>query len=546
LHSQIILEIAIECTCFKIANQYYYIIKHIVIFVCIEYFFKVYDIIGNVILNNQRRQLVVGSGISGMTMALLLAKQQLPVTLIEKTPQIGGAMRRFWRQGIPFDTGFHFTGGFDQGLGQMLKVLGIDDVVIEEPFRVHLYLAESKRKISLPTSGLSGVSEYLSQIYPDEAVAVNKFYAMEKEVMENTPMYDLRHGGDFGNLAMNHYDFITLKSFFDEYNVSKELRAVLGAASMCHGMLTSEVSVSSHCRINCGFSEHISRVRSGGDAFIDGFQREAKKLAVDIRAGVTVTECSEFDAAKNCHLVRLSDGSSINIDRAFWSIHPRAILASLPAERVTESFRQRIMNFEDSCGFFTIFGIIEPTLESFNSELTSCLSCHNLDNILLSTDGQYGMGVVLAEEVGKNGKRYQTLTAFATVLPGETAQWDKLDYHRDPDYLKYKDKKSAKLCAFLYEAYPELSGRFKLIESASMLTFKKYVPPTGCAYGIRQKIGTNNLWGRLPVRNFYAIGQSSLLPGTFGAMMSAFVLFRRLIGEDAFSSLIEAKLGDPL
>lgn len=491
----------------------------------------------------RKQQLVIGSGISGMSMALLLANEQFPVILLEKTPQIGGSMRRFWRKGIPFDTGFHFTGGFNWGLGQMLKVLNLDDVVKEEPFRVHLYLAESKRKISLPSDGLSSVCEYLCENYPQETEAVRSFYAMEKEIMESTPMYDLRSMNDMTNLMMNHYDFMTLHSFFEKYNVSRELRAVLGAASMCHGMLSSEASVGSHCRINCGFSDHISRVTNGGDAFIKGFKREAKRLNIDVRPGVTIAECLQLDASNNCHSVRLTDGSVLEIDRAFLAIHPQSILNILPPARVSEAFRKRVSSFEDSCGFFTIFGIIDPELEDFHSELTSCLSSHDLDNILVSFQDAYGMGVVLAEERGKDDRKYQTLTAFATVQPAETAQWNNCDYHKDSSYLEYKKNKSAKLMTLLFEAYPELRSRFKLIESASMLTFKNYIPPTGCAYGIRQKIGNNNLWGRLPVRNFYAIGQSALLPGTLGAMMSSFVLFRRLIGENAYSNLINAKLG---
>ena len=47
--------------------------------------------------------LVVGSGISGMTMALLLAKAGRKVLLIEKQAAIGGCMRRFKCKGVPFE-----------------------------------------------------------------------------------------------------------------------------------------------------------------------------------------------------------------------------------------------------------------------------------------------------------------------------------------------------------------------------------------------------------------------------------------------------------
>jgi all-trans-retinol 13,14-reductase len=76
-------------------------------------------------------ELVVGSGISGMTLALLLGLNGRSVLLLEKSHRIGGSMVRFYRNGVPFDTGFHFTGGFHENgmLHDMLKVLRIQDLI---------------------------------------------------------------------------------------------------------------------------------------------------------------------------------------------------------------------------------------------------------------------------------------------------------------------------------------------------------------------------------------------------------------------------------
>ena len=59
--------------------------------------------------------IVVGSGISGLTMSLLLAMNGHRVLLLEKGPAIGGSLSRFSRRGVSFDTGFHFTGGLHEG-----------------------------------------------------------------------------------------------------------------------------------------------------------------------------------------------------------------------------------------------------------------------------------------------------------------------------------------------------------------------------------------------------------------------------------------------
>ena len=67
--------------------------------------------------------------------------------------------------------------------------------------------------------------------------------------------------------------------------------------------------------------------------------------------------------------------------------------------------------------------------------------------------------------------------------------------------------------------------------------------PDGSAYGVKQKIGQFNLFGKLRLRNTYAAGQSSLLPGLVGAMMSSFIVGRSIVGKDEYSSFLRQRLG---
>ena len=75
-----------------------------------------------------RRALVIGGGITGMSAALLLSRSGMDVTLIEKHPRLAPLLRGFWRQGVHFETGFHFAGGLDRTglLRTWLHALGLD------------------------------------------------------------------------------------------------------------------------------------------------------------------------------------------------------------------------------------------------------------------------------------------------------------------------------------------------------------------------------------------------------------------------------------
>ena len=82
----------------------------------------------------------------------------------------------------------------------------------------------------------------------------------------------------------------------------------------------------------------------------------------------------------------------------------------------------------------------------------------------------------------------------------------------------------------------------KVIDSASMLTFRDYLHSyDGTAYGVKQKIGQYNLFGKLPYHNIYVAGQSAFLPGLLGAMMSAFIVARWNLGKEVYEQFIDAR-----
>jgi all-trans-retinol 13,14-reductase len=66
--------------------------------------------------------------------------------------------------------------------------------------------------------------------------------------------------------------------------------------------------------------------------------------------------------------------------------------------------------------------------------------------------------------------------------------------------------------------------------------------PDGSAYGIKQKIGQFNVVGRLPLKNLYAAGQSAVLPGIIGSMMSSFIVGRNMMGKDRYGAFVNQGL----
>src|SRR5665648_248385 len=72
---------------------------------------------------------IIGSGVSGLTAALILAKEGRRVLVLEQHSRPGGLMQNFRRGSLVFPTGVHRLGALDKGqiLWRYFKYLGVLD-----------------------------------------------------------------------------------------------------------------------------------------------------------------------------------------------------------------------------------------------------------------------------------------------------------------------------------------------------------------------------------------------------------------------------------
>jgi len=504
--------------------------------------------------------IIVGSGISGMTLALLLAMNRYSVLLLEKSPRIGGAMARFYRQGIPFDTGFHFTGGFNKfvhksgdrnGLLQdMLAVLGISNelspiFITGEQNNRFLFEAE-QAAFGMPT-GYQETIEKIKEYFPGETAGIDRYFKMVRDVYLKTAAMDLRQISlEQGFLEE---DFVSLDNVLCRLTDNPLLKGLLSAYSMCYGVKPSEISFAGHSRVSYSLYESVARVKDGGDAFIRAFRKRFSEFDIDIRCGEYIAACDDI---KNKHVGRfiLNTGEEIASNCCIFTIHPQEILKTLPEKKLSKAFVNRVNAFEPSAGFFSVYGVLEDNgttdkqSDNFAPAILSLFPEADANRMIDSAyPGNSALVIMKSQEMAR-GKSCRLLNAFEVSFPEHVRTWkNSRPGNRPPGYHEYKKKRIKSIKERILKAYPEFRNSYKVMDASSILTCRDFLnSPHGSAYGIKQKTGQINLFGRIAFRNIYAAGQSSVLPGIIGAMISSFIVVRSITGKKSFHSFINKRL----
>jgi len=492
--------------------------------------------------------IVVGSGIAGLTASRVLSQHGKRVLLLEKATILGGSLARFRIEGIPYDVGFHFTGGFNDErtgvLDTLLSLLGVRDQIRPLYFprdAAHRMIFPSLGAEHVIPCGMEIVREKLKCEFPREREGIDRYFNKFQAVIDATPTLNVSGFDEFPPPL--EADLIPLQTVLDQCTADPILQTILGGLCMCYGTRPNEVSFASHCRVCSGLQESLARVEDGGDAFVDALVDVLRHDNVEIRTRTSIRGCLDVEKRKVMRF-SLTDGTEVTAAGCIFTIHPRSILSILPKEHISKAFANRVNDFESTNGFFTLYGMLDTSAGKDAITLTSILPGADLNAMLTCrspepVDGP--MMVLRSSERGASGPVH-TVTALEVAFTESTEQWSPTRLKRRPrEYAEYKRLRSESVVDRMRRHLPECR-EMRVIDSASTLTYRDYLhSPDGSAYGIRQKIGQFNVAGRLPLANLYAAGQSALLPGVLGAMTSAFFVCRSILGRDVFKKYLAGK-----
>ena len=153
--------------------------------------------------------LVIGGGVSGMTSAIIMAKKGYRTAILEKSDSIGPTIRGFERQGLFFDTGFHYTGGLNEGepLDVFFRYLGLSNKLEKLPFNENGFDAfrclQPAFDLLFPY-GYNRIREKLAQVFQKDLAAIDEYLNAVREAYHSQPYINLDIATDSLGLKSIH------------------------------------------------------------------------------------------------------------------------------------------------------------------------------------------------------------------------------------------------------------------------------------------------------------------------------------------------------
>jgi all-trans-retinol 13,14-reductase len=481
--------------------------------------------------------IVIGAGVSGLTSAVILAKNGFRVALVEKSGKTGPLLRGFSKKGIFFDTGFHYAGNIGKGeIGDIFfRYLGFSDRLKKVPSNPECFdlirFPDLQFEYRFPI-GYDRIKEKLHNVFPHDKNAVDSYLYAIKGQCASLPYLNL--DVDFGSLEiLKAVHGPSLKEFMDQLTNNELLKAVLSIHCLLNGVPAQEQALNNYACIVGPYYESVHRVYGGGAAIIREFDTSLEKAGVDVFCGSSVKEIS-LSTAGSLNGVRLQDGTIMESKGCISTVHPLHLLKIVSNSLFRPAYISRLKSLEETPSAFILYGECNPASDFLSgssvyiSPDTSAAS-FNIDDPIEERPFN------ISSTCTQNGNSIRSgIIAICPANLAETRPWeDSVTGTRPEGYLKFKEEIAGRMLRHIESSCPELRGKIKPVDCSTPLTMRDYANnPFGSMYGVKHKTEQYNPFPTTRLPGLLLAGQSIVAPGLLGAIISGFVACGNILGHD--------------
>jgi len=481
---------------------------------------------------------VIGSGISGLTAAALLAKKGRRVIILERNRRPGGALKRFTRRGIPFDIGFHYSGCL--GSGGILRVLW-EYLGVWSHLRVHPFPSEGNDRLILRNSGKSvraffsykRLEDELRQAFPNEAEGVVTYLKTLRGICDSIPFYNM-------DLSLTPFlrgllpsARIGLAPFLTSLTKDPDLQAVLVSPAFLYGVPPRQASLAVHAMVAHAFISGAYAIDGGGQAIADAFLSIFRKAGVEVLTGQEVE--SIFVTNEKVAGIKTSE-MEIHCSKAVYTGHPAGLLDLVSEGTFRQAYHSRLQDLENTTSMFVVFGAVDNPASLRNLTWVNHYAIPSGLDIL-------DVNLICPEEsallMTAPGRRYSAPAlsdASRGIILMRPASWNEVAPFsigaggtRSASYKKWKSQSADRLL----DQAKKLWGysRIEPLAIGSPLTFRdKLGVPGGAVYGVQHCLNQINPGARTRLPGLWLSGQGTLMTGIVGASLSGLVTVGEMEG----------------
>ena len=495
---------------------------------------------------------VIGAGLGGLVCGAYLAKQGIPVTLVEQHSIPGGYATSFDRAAgkFTFEVSLHGTSIHNNGAAGILKDIDVLDklelIELPEVYR----LKTPNMDISVPQKDPEAYVQILTMHFPDEAEGIQGFVAEMLGIADEVDTLSRNQGKFFKPLFPLQYRKMwnvrnkTLADLIGEFVKNPELQNVLGSLWGYYGLPPSRLSGFYYANATGGYLKNGSyyikpRSQDLSDAIAGVIESNGGKILYDTRVGRILVKKAAVQG------VELEDGQMLPA-RAVVS-NASAITTfkqMLPEDQLPQDYVAKLEGFKPSISSFIVWlGLnrdLRGQIKGFSTHVSAGRDPEASYQACLQGDIANGsFGVAVYDNIFKGYSQPGTSTLQLIFLCGYEP-WRKYEAEyisgRKTDYNKEKARWTDILIQRAEkELIPGLSSMIAVKETGTPLTNLRYTGNTdGAIYGFEQAMDNaymNRIKNRTPVKGLYLASAWGNPGGGYGGVFRG--------GQGAFQAMME-------
>ena len=495
---------------------------------------------------------IIGAGLGGLVCGAYLAKQGLPVTVVEQHSIPGGYATSFERAGgkFNFEVSLHGTSINNNGAGRILNDIGIlDKLELAELPEVYR-LKTPGLDISVPQKDPEAYIQILSKHFPEEAEGIRGFIEEMIGIADDVDTLS-RNKGQFIKLLfplqyrkMWNVRNKTLADLIGDYVKNPDLQHALGSLWGYYGLPPSKLSGFYYANATGGYLKNGSyyikqRSQDLSDAMAEAIESQGGSVLFDTRVQRIQVDKGAVRG------VELDNGETLPARAVVSNASaPVTFQEMLPKDAVPADYLEKLKSYKPSISSFLVWlGVnqeLKGKIKAFSTHVSGGRGPDADYRACIQGDIENSsFGVCVYDNIFDGYSSPGTSTLQLLVLSGyepwrkfesDYSNGDKAAYNREKQrWAKILIERAEK------DVIPGLSGMIEVQEAATPLTNRRYTGNTdGAIYGFEQSMDNafmNRIKTETPVKGLYLASAWGNPGGGYAGAFRA--------GQSAFQALMK-------